>query len=156
LLKDRFTINHVTHVAPHELDPPGLLVPIDSHLENRKKKKKKTPAQLKSYEKVWGTPVSLVDACYGYMHMHGGNKVVRNKDLHVYAMLESHPQYDSFFQHTVTGMDAPKHGEHFVWSRKTIAVGESDPGVAVLRIPWTSDGKPDLDNLEVLYCNAGE
>jgi hypothetical protein len=35
LLDDLFTINHVTHVAPHELNPAGFLVPNDSHLENR-------------------------------------------------------------------------------------------------------------------------
>jgi hypothetical protein len=155
LLNDRFTINHVTQVAPHELDPAGLLVPFDSHLETRKKKKK-TEAELKSFEQVWGTPVSLEEACCGYMHMEGGSKVILTKDLHVYAITESHPQYDTFWQHTVAGMDAPKHGTHFVSSREKIAVGEKDPGVVVLRIPWTNDDKPDFENLEVFYCNAGE
>jgi hypothetical protein len=162
LLKDRFTIFHVTQVAPHELKPAGLLVPFDSRLEmrleTRKKKKKKnyTEAELKAYEKVWGTPVSLQDACYGFKDMHGGSKVIRNKDFYVYAIVESHPQYETFYQHTVAGMDVPKNGTHFVWSLECIAVGESDPGVAVLRIPWRSDGQPDFDNVEVMYCNAGE
>jgi hypothetical protein len=158
LLDDRFTIFHVTHVAPHELDPAGLLVPFDSNLENRKKKKKLTPAQLMSVEQVWGTPVSLANALHGFRNLHGGSKVNLEKDLHVYAVTESHPQYETFYQHTVNGNNAPKHAEHFVWSLEKIAVGETDPGVVVLRIPWTSDGKPepDLVNLEVMYCNPGE
>jgi hypothetical protein len=167
LLNDRFTIFHITHVAPHELDPAGLLVPFDSHLEDRKKsKKKKTPAELKSMEKVWGTPRSLADALHGFMHLHGGNKVDPNKDLYVYAITESHRQYDTFHQHTIRGKngnisDAPKYGRHFVWSLENIAVGENVPGVVVLRIPWTNDNNnnnpvPDIAKLKVMYCNAGE
>jgi hypothetical protein len=105
LLDDGYTIFHVTQVAPHELNPAGLLVPFDSHLENRKKKTKKklTRAQLKSMEKVWGTPRSLADSLHGLMHMHHGKKVVRTKDFHVYAVTKSHPQYYSFKQHTIRG-----------------------------------------------------
>jgi hypothetical protein len=159
LLDDRFTIFHVTQVAPHELKPAGLLERRDSHLTTRDKNS--TEAKLKSFEQVWGTPVSLEKACYGYMNLHGGSKVIFTKDLHMYAVTESHRQYITFKQHTVRGIhrniiDAPKHGEHFVCSRENIAIGESDPGVAVLRIPWTNDNQPDIANLKVLYCNAGE
>jgi hypothetical protein len=157
LLDDRFTIFHVTQVAPHELKPAGLLERRDSH----RRDENSTERQLKSFEQVWGTPVSLVKACYGFANLHGGSKVIFTKALHVYAITESHRQYETFYQHTIRGKngninDAPKHGEHFVCSREHITVGESDPGVVVLRIPWISDGEPDFENLEVLYCNAGE
>jgi hypothetical protein len=166
LLDKRYAIFHVTQVAPHELKPAGLLERRDSHLEARTKKKRKkklTKAQIKSFAQVWGTPVSLAKAIHRVMNLHGGSKVNLEKDLHVYAITESHRQYDTFKQHTMRGKngvinDAPKNGEHFVCARENIAVGESEPGVAVLRIPWTNDNKPvpDIKNLEVMYCNAGK
>jgi hypothetical protein len=166
LLEKRYAIFHVTQVAPQELKPAGRLERRDSHLEARttkKRKKKLTEAQLESYEQVWGTQVSLEDALLGFRNMHGGSKVNLEKALHVYAVTESHRQYNTFNQHTIRGkngviIDAPKNGAHFVCSRENIAVGESEPGVAVLRIPWTNDNKPvpDIANLKVLYCNPGE